>query len=260
FLAQALDSLVLQEYPCLEVIVKDGASSDGTVELLKVRDEIVTRWVSEPDTGQTQALNKGFALATGEVFGWLNTDERYRPGALRLVGQTFAAHPDLDIIFGHRVVMDQGGREIGRMRTPAIHPRTYALYASGLLYSDTTFWKANLHRRTGQLDEINYRRFGMDFDWFARMGLQVQRWKRVEAYLSEFTQHDNRVSLDVPEMPEIAYQIRKRLQRLAGIGPFQVMLRSPWYFVRCRFGQFGWRGLVRPPSFKSLLRVSGLIR
>lgn len=260
YLSRALDSLALQEYPDLEVIVVDGASTDGTVAMLESRADVVSRWLSEPDRGQTEALNKGFALATGEVFGWLNADERYRPGALMLVGETFGAHSDLDIVFGHRVVVDREGREIGRMRTPAIHPRAYALFASGLLYSDTTFWKAELHRRTGQLDEILCRRYGMDFDWFGRLGLQVRRWQRLEAYLSEFIEHEDRVSRHVPEMPEIAHRIRRRLQRLAGIGPLAVMLRSPWYFCRCRYGQCGWRGLLRPPAFKSLLRIAGIVR
>jgi glycosyltransferase involved in cell wall biosynthesis len=260
FLALALDSLSQQEYPNLEVIVVDGASQDETVEVLKARADVVTRWVSEPDTGQTQALNKGFAMASGEVFAWLNCDERYRPGALRLLGEAFAQDPCLDIVFGHRVVVDQNGRELKRMRLPAIHPRNYALYASGLLYSDTTFWKAAVHRRTGELDEINYTRGFMDFDWFGRLALQVKRWLRLDTYLSEFTEHGDRLTRNVPEMPEIAYKVRRHLQQLTGVTPMQVMLWSPLYFVICRYTYFGWRGLLRPPAFKSLLRVAGLIR
>jgi len=259
-LGRALDSLGRQEYPNLEVIVVDGASQDDTVAVLQARPDVVTRWVSEPDTGQTQALNKGFAMATGEVFAWLNCDECYRPGTLRLIGEAFARDPDLDIVFGHRLVVDRSGREIRRMRLPALHPRNYALYASGLLYSDTTFWKAEVHRRTGELDEITYPRGFMDFDWFGRLGLQVKRWRRLDAYLSEFTEHEGRLTIDVPEMPEIAYQVRRRLQQLTGVTPFQVMLWSPLYFVICRYTYFGWRGLLRPPAFKSLLRVAGLIR
>ena len=89
-------------------------------------------------------------MATGEIFGWLNCDERYLPGTLQLVGRTFAEEPSLDIVFGHRVVVDKDGNEIGRMKLPAMHPGKYALYASGLLFSDTTFWTADVHRRTGR--------------------------------------------------------------------------------------------------------------
>jgi hypothetical protein len=199
-------------------------------------------------------------MATGQLFGWLNCDERYLLGALRLVGETFTQDPKLEIVFGHRVVVDLEGREIGRMKLPAIHPRGYALYASGLLYSDTTFWRSNLHRMTGRLDEINCIRYGMDFDWFCRLALHVKRWRRLDAYLSEFTQHENRVAWNVPEIPDIAREIRKRIQRLAAIGPARVMLLNLIYFIPSRYGRFGWRGLLRPPSPISLLWVAGLVR
>jgi hypothetical protein len=199
-------------------------------------------------------------MSSGQVLGWLNCDERYRPGALRRVGKEFAQDPDLEIVFGHRVVVDLEGCEIGRMRLPAIHPRNYGLYASGLLFSDTTFWRPSLHRLTGRLDEVICSRYGMDFDWFCRLALHVRRWKRIDAYLSEFTEHQNRVAWNAPEIPNIARQIRKRIQQLAGIGPIKVMLLSLIYFVPSRYGRFGWRGLLRPPSPVSLLRIAGLVR
>lgn len=260
FLVGALDSLAVQNYQDLEVIVIDGASTDGTIELLRQRADVVTRWISEPDDGATAAVNKGFDMATGQVLGWLDCDERYRPGTLRLVGETFADDPSLDIVFGHRIVVDRDGREIGRMKLPAIHPGKYAIFASGLLFSDTTFWTADLHRRTGRLDEVNCRHYGNDFDWFSRLGLNVKKWKRLNRYLSEFTEHEGRLSKNICEMPDIAYRIRKRAQKLAGIGPFQVMLLSPFYFVLSRYGQFGWRGLLRPPRPSSLLRIAGIVR
>lgn len=260
FLAGALDSLASQSYPNLEVIVVDGASTDGTVDLLRQRTDVVTRWISEPDEGQTNALNKGFDIATGKVFGWLNCDERCLPGVLNLIGATFAKNPELEIVFGHRVVVDKQGCEIRRMKLPAIHPGNYAIFASGLLFSDTTFWKAELHWRTGRLDEINCKQYGMDFDWFGRLGWNVKRWKRLDAYLSEFTEHEGRISKNVAEMPEIAYQIRKRLQKLAGVSPFRIMLLSPIYFILSRYGQFRWRGLLRPPRPANILRIAGIIR
>ncbi len=260
FLPRALDSLAAQEYPDLEVIVVDGASTDGTVELLKCRSDVVSRWVSKPDDGATQAVNKGFDMCTGQVYGWLDSDERYLPGALKRVGRVFADEPDLDIAFGHRIVVDKEGRETKRMRLPSMHPAKYALYAGGLLFSDTTFWTADVHRRTGRLDEANCPRYGNDFDWFCRLALNVRRWKRMDAFLSEFTHHEGRVSFDVPEMPDISHGIKKRVQRLAGVGPARVMLLGPIYFILSRYGRFGLRGLLRPPRPISLLRVAGLVR
>jgi glycosyltransferase involved in cell wall biosynthesis len=259
FLEQALKSLAWQGYPALEVIVVDGGSTDGTVELLE-RSPVVSRWVSEPDEGQTQALNKGFRLATGEIFGWLNCDERYRPGALRLVGEAFAAEFDLDILFGHRVVTDTSGREMERLRQPALHPKNYALYASGLLFSDATFWKKELHQKTGELDEVLCRRYAMDVDWFGRLSLYVKAWRRLDAYLSEFTEHEGRVTAAVPELPDIEWKIRQRLLKLAGVSALQVILMSPLYFVLTRHGRFGWRGLLTLPRPDTVFRFAGLIR
>lgn len=260
FLAGALDSLAAQDYPDLEVIVMDGGSTDGTVELLKGRSDVVTHWVSEPDDSQTNALNEGYRMATGQVLAELDCDEQYLPGALRLVGETFAREPDLDIVFGHRILVDLDGREIGRMRLPAIHPRSYALYASGLLFSDTTFWTAKVHRATGELDEVNCPRCVMDFDWFGRLALNVRRWKRLNTYISQFTEHEGRAARNAPEIQEVAHGVRRRLLKLAGIGPLRVMLMAPLYFFPVRYGQFGWRGLLRPPSPLSLLRVAGIVQ
>ncbi len=260
FLERALNSLAAQEYPNLEVIVVDGGSTDGTVALLKSRGDVVSRWLSEPDAGQTQALNKGYRLAAGEIFGWLNCDERYRPGTLRLVGESFAREPDLEMVFGHRVVADEQGREVGRMRQPALHPRLQALYASGLLFSDATFWKAALHRRTGELDEVLCRRYAMDFDWFGRLSLNLRRWRRLDAYLSEFTEHKGRVTLEVPELPDIEYQVRRRLHALGKVSPWRVIFLSPLFFVLSRYGRFGWRGLLYPPRPGTVFRFAGLSR
>jgi glycosyltransferase involved in cell wall biosynthesis len=260
FLEGALDSLSQQRYPLLEVIVVDGGSTDGTREILRERGDVVSRWVSEPDEGQTQALNKGFRLATGEIFGWLNCDERYLPQALRLVGEAFVREPDLDLLFGHRVVTDFQGREVERQRQPALHPRYFSLYAAGLLFSDATFWKKELHRKTGELDEILCRRYCMDLDWFGRLSLNVRRWRRLDAYLSEFMEREGRVTQGVPELPDIEQKIRRRLLALAGVSPFQVILLSPIFFVLSRYGRLGWRGLLYPPRPGTVFRFAGLIR
>ncbi len=260
FLERAIDSVCAQRYPHLELIVVDGGSTDGTRELLERRQADIAHWISEPDGGQTYALNKGFALATGQLRGWLNCDERYRPGALAAIGAAFAEAPDLDLVFGHRVVIDLEGRELGRMRQPSIHPLKYALFASGLLYSDCTFWSAAIHQQTGSLNEAEHPTYAMDFDWFCRLALNVRRWKRVDAYIAEFTEHTARAAFNVPQMRDLARQIRLESFERASISRWRIALASPYYLLRSRFGRLGWRALTTIPSPASVLRVAGYIR
>ena len=95
-----LQSLVAQNYPKLEIIVVDGGSTDNSVEVIKQFEPHITWWVSEPDSGQSNAINKGFARCTGEIVNWLCSDDLLTPGALHTVGKYFAESPDLDVLVG----------------------------------------------------------------------------------------------------------------------------------------------------------------
>src|SRR5579862_3033747 len=104
FLGEALASVQLQNYENYEHLVVDGNSTDGTVALLRSltgNDEFSrVTWISESDSGQSEALNKGFRQAKGEIIGWLNSDDRYRAGCFEQIVQAFADNPDIDILYG----------------------------------------------------------------------------------------------------------------------------------------------------------------
>src|SRR5262249_42300420 len=99
FIAETIESVLGQGYPRLEFIVIDGGSTDNTVEILKSYGDRL-RWVSEPDDGQADAVNKGVALGSGEIVGWLNSDDTYAPGALQTIGRTFSTRSDLAVVYG----------------------------------------------------------------------------------------------------------------------------------------------------------------
>lgn len=99
YLKRMLDKILETDYPNLEVIVLDGASTDGTVELLKSYGNRITRWVSEKDGGEYDALNKGIGMATGDIIKHMTDDDVLLPEAFRLVGGYFASHPDVGIVF-----------------------------------------------------------------------------------------------------------------------------------------------------------------
>jgi glycosyltransferase involved in cell wall biosynthesis len=116
FVEQTIQSVLGQEYPNLEYMVVDGASTDGSVEVIRRYADRLSWWVSEADRGQGEAINKGFARATGDIVGWLNSDDVYQPGALATAVETFQAHPEAGLVFGDVLAIDGENRVLNLMR------------------------------------------------------------------------------------------------------------------------------------------------
>ncbi len=116
FLEQTIQSVLGQGYPNLEYMVVDGASQDGSLEIIQRYAHRLSWWVSEKDRGQGEAINKGFARATGEIVGWLNSDDVYQPGALAAAVQAFQAHPEAGLVFGDVLAIDGENRVLNLMR------------------------------------------------------------------------------------------------------------------------------------------------
>ncbi len=174
FLPTTLESILSQAgAPALEVIVVDGGSGDGTLEILKALDDPRVTWISEPDEGQTHAINKGMALARGEIVGWLNSDDTYCPGALRGVVDAFAANAGARWLAGRVVIVDEGGAEIRRGITRYKDRRLGRYSFGGLLRENFisqmgVFWRRSFAQELGPLDESLV--YTMDYDYWLRMG------------------------------------------------------------------------------------------
>lgn len=116
YLEQTLCSVLDQGYPNLQYIVVDGGSTDGSVEIIKKYAHHLTWWVSEKDSGQAEAINKGFARCKGEIVAWLNSDDLYLNQSIQSVVEVFAVHPDAAMVFGDVLAIDQSGKSINLMR------------------------------------------------------------------------------------------------------------------------------------------------
>jgi glycosyltransferase involved in cell wall biosynthesis len=174
FLEETIRSVVMQGYPNLEYIVIDGGSSDNSIEIIKKYSKSISYWVSEPDRGQTHALNKGFALATGDIFAYINSDDIYLPYTFQLVSNIFTSFPRFEWITGfHTRIVDNG------VISPKVR-KTYffsqELYRIGFHNNQffgwnqqvSTFWTKNLFDQVGRFFDESFDH-AMDIDMWIRM-------------------------------------------------------------------------------------------
>jgi glycosyltransferase involved in cell wall biosynthesis len=170
-LEEALASVRSQDYDRVEHVVVDGGSTDGTVELLEKAEGI--RFVSEPDRGLSDAMNKGIGMATGDVIGWLNADDIYLPGALSHVAKGFEEQPDALWLTGRCRIIDGAGQEIRKPVTAyknfLLAHYSYSLYLTqNFISAPATFVHKRGHEQAGLYDERF--RISMDYDLFLRLG------------------------------------------------------------------------------------------
>ncbi len=171
FLEATIQSVLSQNYPRLEYIIVDGGSQDGSVEIIKHHENKLTWWVSESDKGQTDALNKGFAHATGDIFAWLNSDDTYEPDTLRKAAQLMQENPQIGLIYGGANYINEAGRMIGRF--PAAQT-DYGRLRQGYVHipQQASFFRGALWRTLGPLDRSYY--FAMDYDLWLRIAAKAQ--------------------------------------------------------------------------------------
>lgn len=186
FIAATIHSVLDQEYPNLEYICQDGASKDGTAKIIKSYGDRLHHWASERDSGFTQAINRGFSHATGDILAWLNSDDLMLPGSLAYVARYFAAHPEVDVVYGHRIIIDEWDREIGRWIVPP-HSDKAIKYAD-YIPQETMFWRRSLWEKVGgELDEdFN---FAIDWDLILRFQAAGAKFHRLPRFLGAFRAH-----------------------------------------------------------------------
>ena len=170
FLEPSIRSVLDQDYPDLEYILIDGASDDGSQKIIEKYASRFTYWVSEPDKGQAEAINKGFSRATGEILAWLNSDDVYLPGAFQRVAAFFASHPGIGLLYADLHSIDYAGRHFN---TITYAPYTLAdLLAFRIIGQPSVFFRRSLLDSAGLLD-LSYR-YLLDHHLWIRLASQTE--------------------------------------------------------------------------------------
>lgn len=208
---RTIRSVLEQGYPNLEYIVQDGASDDGTAEILARYGDRLRHWESTPDRGQTDAINRGFRHASGEIMAYLNSDDILLPGALNAVAQYFIEHPDVDAVYGHRVLIDEQDREIGRWIVPP-HDDAVLTWAD-YIPQETLFWRRRAWEKVGGAFDDSFH-FAMDWDFILRLRDAGAKFARIPRFIGAFRVHEKqKTSASISDVG-ISEMTRLRLRTL----------------------------------------------
>jgi len=207
FLEETIRSVLDQDYPNLEYWIIDGGSTDGSLEIIERYAPRLAGWVSEKDRGQTDALNKGFGWARGEILAWLNSDDTYQPGVVSEAVDFLTQNPDVGLVYGDANLIDEQGEVLGKF--PAAQT-DYERLRRGYVHipQQSAFFRASLWKQVGPLDPSFY--FAMDYDLWVRLA-KVSRLAYIPKTWANFRLHASGKSVVSddrcwPEMLRVHYR------------------------------------------------------
>jgi glycosyltransferase involved in cell wall biosynthesis len=229
YIERTIRSVIEQNYPNLQYVVQDGGSTDGTLEVLERYGPRLARVTSGPDGGQADAINRGFAGSSGEIMAYLNSDDLLLPGSLAYVAAFFAQHPEVDALYGHRVVIDPADRDIGMWVLPP--HGDWVVTVQDFVPQETLFWRRRSWERVGgQFDTRLY--YAMDWDLLLRFVASGIRLVRVPRFLGAFRTHPEQKTITATRVAlGEAAALRERTHGYA-MSPDEMEQRLRPFFLR----------------------------
>jgi glycosyltransferase involved in cell wall biosynthesis len=191
FLREAIASIVEQRYEALEYVVVDPGSTDESRAIIQKYSPKIDKIILEPDQGAADGLNRGFAVATGEIFGYINADDVLLPGALHCVADAFERNPSVDVIFGDAIQLSESGNVVQRLRSTFWNKYLYAIGGSTVL-QQATFFRAASFRNSGGFNIDN--RTCWDGELLVDLDLSGAKFKQIDAVLGGFRIYGTSIS------------------------------------------------------------------
>lgn len=169
YLEATIRSVLDQDYPNLEYIIIDGGSTDGSLDIIQKYAHRLTHWISEPDKGQYDAVQKGFALSTGDIMYWINSDDLLYPGSLRSVAEIFQTFPEVEWLQGQPTEYTPEGSPIRRIDLPWARWSRYRYlnWDFQFIQQESTFWRRSLWEKAGSHMDLSLKLAG-DMELWAR--------------------------------------------------------------------------------------------
>jgi glycosyltransferase involved in cell wall biosynthesis len=229
-LERTLLSLINQNYPKLQIIVFDGGSKDETVEILKKYNSHIDHWTSAPDEGQVDALNKGFLLADGELYGWLCADDELIIGALKKLAREFIEHPEADVVTGGCIRDFNGEFQVTTEPDDLFYEK---LSHMNTIEQPSTLWRKAAHIVVGSLDG-NYK-YAFDWEYWARLKDRGCMFRKINDPLSiYYFSDDNLTSTGGTKIADEMYRVVKTY------GPYNGKIADVYRFLYRTFDLRGY--------------------
>ena len=227
FLEQAMCSVFDQDYSNIEYIVVDPGSTDGSRDIIKKYGDKISRIIFSPDTGPADGLNKGFAVATGDIFGFLNADDYLLPGSISTIVNCFQKRNDINVLSGHGYYVDEAGNILRGFYSHRIHRLPYA-YGAVVLVQQSTFFKKEIFKEVGGFNPEN--RTCWDGELWADMILKNARFGRIHAYLSAFRIHGTSIT-GSQKFQLLLEQELAHIRHKLGVANFSPFLRKILWLI-----------------------------
>jgi glycosyltransferase involved in cell wall biosynthesis len=235
FVEETIQSVLTQGYPNVEYIVIDGGSTDGSAEIIARYASQLSYWVSERDNGQTDALIKGFARATGEISCWLCSDDILEPWTLHEVAEFFTQHPAARVVYGDATWIDVNGRFLRKKKEHGFN-RYIWMYDHNFIPQPSTFWRHELYREVGGLDPKTD--IAMDADLWLRFS-DVTKLHHVNRPWSRMRSHP----LQRGQVSKDREKIVERLMRERYLG-HKSEWNYRWNYLCAKGLRVGWKALT----------------
>jgi len=191
FIEETIRSVLLQSYPNIEYFVIDGGSNDESLEIIQKYEPWITYWVSESDNGQTNAINKGFKKARGEIVTWLNSDDLYTVNTLFTVAKTFIKQSNSAVVYGNADIIDTNTSIISHLKSREFNLKN--LYRYDYIRQPASFIKTEAIEKIGYLNEKFH--YTMDYDLWIRLGQEQAVMRYIPTTLAWFRLHKNSKSI-----------------------------------------------------------------